>query len=444
MSPDRSRARAGRLFGSAIMGVVLVALTYVLHDRMRDPVVVGGWWISNIILLFGMVAFVRGRRFQRLPVAPGRIVAIVPAYEQSPADLRACVWSILNQRNVVVDEIHVVDDGSTRHPVQPFGNPRVFWHRKENGGKRAAQVYVLDRLQSRDWDFVLTVDGGSVLDEYALEHQLRAFSLPKVAATAGVLTVRNVRANLLTRITDLNIGTSYGMMRAGRSLFGTLETTPGAPAVYRAHLLFKHKERYLAADAYGDDRCLAMFAAVEGEVVGVNQAVAWSDVPVEMSTTYRQRLRWSGSAWRMIPFVLTNMDRFWQMSFPLIGLFRLVIAPMMIGYGWIRIAVTVHQGDMHWETVAAYFGLYLLVRYAATGFHLVERRGMAWREKLWTWLLLTPVEAAYHLWFLNPIKYLALLELRGTRGSVQVAQAPLPVPRVAGTVYFGDQPTMER
>lgn len=110
------------------------------------------------------------------------------------------------------------------------------------------------------------------------------------------------------------LGTSCVMMRASRSLLGTLETTSGALAVYRAHILFQHKERYLHG-TYGDDRALAMYSALEGEVVGVNEAVVWSAMPTSVELTYKQRLRWSKSWWCMIPFVLTNMTRSARCSF---------------------------------------------------------------------------------------------------------------------------------
>src|SRR4051812_42046110 len=116
------------------------------HGSVTDPVVLAYWWIGNAALLYRMVAVVKGRRRGQLPPATGRIVAIVPAYEQDPDDLRACVWSVLNQRGVVVDEVHVVDDGSIHRPVQPFPHPRVRWHRTEYGGRCAAHAYVLDRL----------------------------------------------------------------------------------------------------------------------------------------------------------------------------------------------------------------------------------------------------------------------------------------------------------
>jgi peptidoglycan/xylan/chitin deacetylase (PgdA/CDA1 family)/glycosyltransferase involved in cell wall biosynthesis len=420
---SRSGTVGGRLVISLIILVVLTALTVTTllgwHGLLSSPVVLGYWLLANGTLLFCMIAFLIGRRFIRHPAAAGRVAAIVPAYDEDPAELRAVVESIVGQ-SMPPDMIYVVDDGSGIPVGRPFEHPKVTWLRKENGGKRSAQVYALDRMDPADWDFILTVDGDSILDRYALEHQLRAFSRGSVMATTGMVLVRNRTHNLLTRLADLNIGTSCVMMRASRSLLGTLETTSGALAVYRAHILFQHKERYLQG-TYGDDRALAMYSALEGEVVGVNEAVVWSAMPTSVMLTYKQRLRWSKSWWCMIPFVLTNMTRFRQMFFPLFGLTQLAIAPLTIAYIFGYSLYAVAHADFHPRTLLLYLGVYFVVRYSMTALYMVERPGLRLGQRWLAWLLLTPLEAVYNLVFLNPTKYIALVKLQdhhwGTRGA---------------------------
>jgi cellulose synthase/poly-beta-1,6-N-acetylglucosamine synthase-like glycosyltransferase/peptidoglycan/xylan/chitin deacetylase (PgdA/CDA1 family) len=420
-------SRSGRPRERVVIVLIIVIVSAALglttlfswHGLLSSPVVLGYWLLANGTLLFCMVAFLIGRRFNRQPVARGRVAAIVPAYDEDPAELAAVVESILRQ-SIKPELIVVVDDGSAVPVGCPFEHPRVVWLRKDNGGKRSAQVYALDRMNPADWDFILTVDGDSILDRYALEHQLRAFSRGQVMATTGMVLVRNRTANLLTRLADLNIGTSCVMMRASRSLLGTLETTSGALAVYRAHILFQHKERYLQG-TYGDDRALAMYSALEGEVVGVNEAVVWSSMPESFKLTYKQRLRWSKSWWCMIPFVLTNMTRFRQMFFPLFGLTQLAIAPLTIAYIFGYSLYAVAHDDFHARTLLLYLVVYCIVRYSMTALYMVERPGLRLRQRFLAWLLLTPLEAVYNLAFLNPTKYIALVKLRdhhwGTRGA---------------------------
>ena len=232
----------------------------------------------------------------------------------------------------------------------------------------------------------------------------------------------------------MNIGTSCVMMRASRSLLGTLETTSGALAVYRAHILFKHKERYLRG-TYGDDRALAMYSALEGEVVGVNEAVVWSAMPATAKLTYNQRLRWSKSWWCMVPFVLTNMMRFRQMFFPLFGLTQLTIAPLTIAYIVFTSLYEVAHAGFHPHNLLLYFTVYTVVRYGMTALYMVERPGMRPHERFLTWFLLTPLEAVYNLVLLNPTKYIALVKLRdhhwGTRGRRRAGLPGKEVPSAA-------------
>ena len=142
----------------------------------------------------------------------------------------------------------------------------------------------------------------------------------------------------------------------------------GGAAVYRAHILFKNKERYLDG-TYGDDRALAMYSALEGEVVGVNEAVVWSAMPTNAKLTYKQRLRWSKSWWCMIPFVLTNMTRFRQMFFPLFGLAQLAIAPLTITYIFVSSLYAVAHADFHPDTLLLYVTVYLVIRYGMTALY---------------------------------------------------------------------------
>jgi glycosyltransferase involved in cell wall biosynthesis len=435
-------ARRGRLTYAPIAGIVVLALVVAMRYAYRlipDPLMLAVWLIGIATLLFCAYAFVKNRRVLPQPIAAGRIVAIVPAYEQNTDDLHACIWSILSQRGVVIEEVHVVDDGSTRQPVQPFAHPRVRWHRTSNGGGHAAAGYVLDRLESDEWDFVLIVDGDCVLDERSVERQLRAFSRPRVTATTGMVIARNSRQNLLTRIADLNVGASAAMSATGWSPLRLLKTISGTPVLYRAHIPFQHRRRHLTAGGHDDNRRLAMYAALEGEVVGVSGAVAWTSAPADVHTAYRRRLGWSTSWWRTVRLALTGTD--WRPGVlgRLVATVQLVVVPVAIGCALISVALSGWRDVPRWPAISLYAALYLLVRYAATALYLVGRPAMSRRRKLWTWLLLTPAEAVGNLMFVIPIKYLALIRLCG-RGwqkwpdrSTVPAAASAPRP---GAVYY--------
>jgi hyaluronan synthase len=104
---------------------------------LNSPVVLSYWVLACGTLLFCMLAFLIGRRFNDRPVTAGRVAAIVPAYDEDPEELKAVVHSILEQ-SIPPEMIYVVDDGSKVPVGQPFYHPKVTWLRKENGGKRSA------------------------------------------------------------------------------------------------------------------------------------------------------------------------------------------------------------------------------------------------------------------------------------------------------------------
>ncbi|MEV6350486.1 glycosyltransferase family 2 protein [Actinoplanes sp. NPDC051851] len=417
------------LIGGGILALAVV--TGYVCGAITDPLLLAGWITGTGVLLWRFHAVHTSSRFLRHPAAPGRIVAIVSAREPEGEDLHACVWSILNQRGVVVDQVHVVDDGSTSRPAQPFPHPRVRWHRKAYGGRRAAEAYVLARLGRGDWDFVLTLDGDAVLDERAVEYQLRAFSLPEVTATTGTVTVRNDRERLLTRIVDLHLGASFGR-RANRPSRGTPEVIPGVPVLCRADVAFEYRDRRLACGPDGAAHSLSVYAARHGGVAGVREAVTWIREPAGAATTYRQWLRWSTAWWTSSP-VLADMGR-WTLP-RVLGLARSLAESPAIGCLLVALAAVLGgQGGPWWRPVAAYAALHLMARYATTGLYLLERPETYRRRGSWSWLLLIPAEAVFGLLFAVPVKCAALLTLcrRGRR----IRRRPVPFAEPAtGAIY---------
>ncbi|GIM93502.1 glycosyltransferase [Paractinoplanes toevensis] len=440
MSPESLLVRRGwpaLAPTGGILVLVLAVATGYLHHSISGPAFLVVWWLGNTMLLFFVLAYLRSGNVRRLPMASGRIVAIVPAYEQTAEDLAACVRSILDQRGVTVEEVHVVDDGSTRQPVKPFSHPRVRWHRTKNAGGHAAAGYVLDRLQPDDWDFVLVVDAGCVLEERSIARQLRAFSRPRVMATVGKTIARTSRPTLLTRIADLNLGVSAATPVAGRSPARLFKIIAGMPVLYRARIPFQHRRRHLAGGGSDDSCKLAVFALDQGEVVGVSDALAWTPAAVGASTAYRQRLAWSASWWRLVRLASTGADRGGISR--LLALMHLVVIPAASAGSVAAIATSTWWAGPQWPAIFLGAAFYLLLRYAAAALHLIDLPAMNRREKLRTWLLLTPAEAVVNLVLVIPIRYLALIGLwvRGRRarpghrpGPSTVSVTPL------GSVYY--------
>jgi hyaluronan synthase len=430
-------------------GVAGWAIIYFLGLGSHQTPVLLTLYLANAgLVAYYLVAVGFVRKYLHRPPARGTVLAIVPAFNEEPQLLGPAIEALLNQ-TIVPDEIHIMDDGSLQHPVRPFANSRVVWHRQPNGGKRHAQANVLGTLDPDDWDFILTVDSDSVPAPDALERLLQAMDDPKVMAATGLILTRNWQRNWLTRISDLNIGTSCLMIRTSRSVIGAVETTSGALALYRARVVFKNLSNYVASGTNGDDRRLTMYALMEGDVVVVNEALVHSAMPETVKGLYRQRLRWGKSAWQALPFIAINLrPKF--LIFPTLGFYQWLVLPFLVAWA-IKQAFTLDAG--YASQFAMAFAAYLVIRSCETAMYLVDRPGMSRRTRLWTWLLLTPAEILVRIAVIYPAKYMAILKLRDrgwvSRGNAHATSTSSPRPpvtRMGPTVFMRAQaaPAVER
>jgi hyaluronan synthase len=411
------KAKKKPFYGIATAIVIVWSSVYhfILGGGLHTTFGLAYWLFGDAVIAFYMVAFTRGRSFQNYPVARGRVAVIVPSYEEEDPDAVHKTVRALLAQTVVPDHIFVQDDGSVSFPVVPFDHPKVTWGWTENGGKRHAQGHVLRTMKPEDWDFIMTVDSDAEPEPDALEHMLRAMSHRKVQAATGMILVRNRADNLLTRLTDLNIGTSCLMIRTSRSVIGAVETTSGALALYRSEILFDNLDDYLSSGTNGDDRRLTLYALLRGEVVVVNEAIVHTDMPTTVKGMFRQRLRWGKSGWQALPFSLTNLSGK-QLFFPLLAFTQWTVMPLVVL--WIFCSVMWAGQGMH--AIAAYLA-YMVIRYGETALYMIMRPGMSRWEKLWSWLVFTPMESVLNLTVTRPAKYWALFKLKDrawvTRGN---------------------------
>ena len=422
----RDRGERRRLLNSRLVAwlsaVLSAAIVVGFHQTSwhRDWTIETGFFASVSVMIIVMLTLsANGKSFRKLPVAPGKVVALVPAYNENPYTLHACIWSLLNG-TIVPDAIHVVDDGSV-FPVTTFEHPRVFWHRTANQGKRAAQIYGL--RHQLDADFVLTVDSDSIVDKYALEEILRAMSAPNVQAVTGTCLVRNRSENLITRLTDLEFVSGNFVARRARSALGAVAPTSGPLSLYRAAVVIDNAEDYLTSGTYGDDRRLTHYSLLRGRVVVCDTAIVEMEMPSTIRSLYRQRVRWCKGYMKYLPWELANLSgaalvlRMWNTVL-------IMIMPFVFVTAFVVIPVTTHK--IYW--IAWLYWCLLL--YASTLTYAIGRPWLSRRQRWLTWLIGTPFLIVLQLLILRPALFHAGLTVRdeswGTRdveGS-DSAQAP--------------------
>jgi hyaluronan synthase len=362
-----------------------------------------------------LLAAVRPRTFTSRPLARGRVLAVVPAYNEGEQALHACVRSLLASE-VPVDQIIVVDDGSAV-PPRPVEDPRVTWIRQENQGKRGAQATALRSAGAGAFDFILTVDSDSEIRPDALGHLLRAMSDERIQAATGWIYVRNWNSNWVTRGADMDIGTACVSCRASRSVVGALETTSGALALYRAAIFYDHLDECTASAGVncGDDRWMNLRALRRGQTVGVNEAIVETDMPTSLRVTFKQRRRWGQSWWQALPYAYRYL-KLVQLLWTTFELAYVSTFPAVTAYLAYALLTGKQRFGLTW---AAGFAVTYLLVVLVQGILYIQPKPLSWREKLsqLTFGLLCMVLLEQLI--ITPAKYWALITVRRTSWSTR-------------------------
>ena len=403
----RSRPMGGARRALAITSV-LAFLGYVVWSHVSwgmssDILFLSTFFtVIALVVLYFLFSAIFWRSFSHLPPAAGRVLCIVPCYNEEPELVHATVKALLRQ-SILPDKIHVVDDGSSV-PLETFEDPLIEWHRIPNGGKREAQAYALNLHTPGEFDYILTVDSDSVLDDDALEHMLRAMQDDRIQACTGMILVRNWDTNFLTRLTDINVVTSCLLFRMSRSILGVVSPTSGALALYRSAVIYDNLADYLTSGTAGDDRRLSFYALMRGQVVGVTEAVVCTQLPDTWNGMFWQRMRWSKSAWLGTGFVLTNL-RAMVICFYVAPLIFTLLWPV-VSASLIVVTIRYHnpvlvRGLAFWEVCAI----------TQTALYAIYRPGFTVKQRINQWLL-SPLYPLLGLIILRPAAYWALTALK--------------------------------
>jgi len=424
---DRSVPFVGRRRLLAFSGIVLF-LAYVLWSQLHwgfrsETAFLSIFFalVAVMITLF-MLSAIYWRSFTHLSPAAGRVLAIVPVYNEEPELVHAVIRSMLKQ-TILPDAIHVVDDGSVV-PLETFEDPLVTWHRIENSGKRHAQAHVLKMFHPQEFDYIFTVDSDSVLDDDALEHMLRSMRDDRVQAATGMILVRNWQTNFLSRLTDINVVTSCLLFRMARSWLGIVSPTSGALAIYRSSIVYDNLEDYLTSGTAGDDRRLSFYALLRGEVVGVTEAIASTQLPTTWGGAFHQRMRWSKSAWLGVGFVITNLR-------PLIVFFY--VMPLVFSILWPFIVAALLTLAVRYDNPVFYHGVvwWIVCSITQTMVYAIYRPGFSVGQRF-IQLALSPVYPLLGLIVLRPAAYWALTKLKSTSWHTREVSAAQPSQQLSG------------
>jgi cellulose synthase/poly-beta-1,6-N-acetylglucosamine synthase-like glycosyltransferase/peptidoglycan/xylan/chitin deacetylase (PgdA/CDA1 family)/spore germination protein YaaH len=258
---------------------------------------VGDILMSARLIIIGVFAvidrFRKRKNFAGPDYAP-RVAVLVPAYNEEKVIVRT-IRSVMmsNYKNI---RVIVIDDGSKdntyRAAVDAYpadiASGRLTVLTKPNGGKADALNYALART---DEEIYIGIDADGVIAHDAITNLVCHFANPKIGAVAGNAKVGN-RVNLWTRWQALEYITSQNFERRALDLFDVVMVVPGAIGAWRTQAV-KDGGGY-HTNTVAEDADLTMNLLEQGyQVIYEDQALAFTEAPVNMDGLMRQRFRWS-------------------------------------------------------------------------------------------------------------------------------------------------------
>ena len=258
---------------------------------------VGDVLMSLRLIFIGIFAVID--RFRKRPNFAGpdynpSVAVLIPAYNEEKVIVRT-IRSVLmsSYKNM---RIIVIDDGSkdrtaevarAAYPAE-IASGALLVLTKPNAGKAEALNYALDFF---DDDIYVGIDADTVIAHDAIARLVPHFANPLIGAVAGNAKVGN-RVNLWTRWQALEYITSQNFERRALDLFDVVMVVPGAIGAWRTDLV-KAAGGY-AADTVAEDADLTMNLLEQGYlVIYEDQALAFTEAPINADGLKRQRFRWS-------------------------------------------------------------------------------------------------------------------------------------------------------
>jgi len=395
-----------------------------------DVFFIGDFLMSLRLIVIGLFATIdrfRKRKDFSTPEYQPRVAVLIPAYNEEKVIART-VRSVLmsNYKNI---RIIVIDDGSKDATSQvvldtyakEIADGRVTLLTKVNGGKAEALNYA---LTVTDEEIYVGIDADGVVAHDAISRLVPHFANPHIGAVAGNAKVGN-RVNLWTRWQALEYITSQNFERRALDLFDVVMVVPGAIGAWRTDAV-KSGGGY-HPDTVAEDADLTMNLLEQGyAVIYEDQALAFTEAPVNANGLARQRFRWSFGILQAVykhKAAIRNRRAMGLFALPNIVIFQILLPLVSPLIDLMFVAGVVHyfiDKHFHPDTTSTndlyklltFFVAFLVIDFAASGLaFLLERKhpaskGDAWLlvhiwvqrftyRQLFSWVLFRTVKRAF-------------------------------------------------
>ncbi len=222
---------------------------------------------------------------------PPLVTVIVPAHNEAHS-LAGTIASLVEQTHGHL-EIIVVDDGSTDGTLAlarrlVSGEPRLtVLHNDQRTGKFSVQNLALSFSRG---EYVVILDGDSLLQRDAIFQALKKFADPRVGAVSCNLRGKNAAQNVITRLQDLEYLTSISTGRISQAWWGTLSIVSGGFGVFRRQVF----DQVGGYDVHtGEDTDFTIKVRKYGwKVAFAPRSLCLTELPGSVWNLVRQRFRW--------------------------------------------------------------------------------------------------------------------------------------------------------
>jgi poly-beta-1,6 N-acetyl-D-glucosamine synthase len=252
-----------------------------------------------VLICFSFMEHIDNMLFDRRTTEPGNdatlpfVTIVVPAYNEGPL-IKQSIASLL-EIDYPNYEILVIDDGSTddtyrraREVAARAKKVDVRVITKRNGGKSDALNVGMAHARG---NFILNMDGDTLLSRNALRACVRHFSDPRVGAVAGSIKVYN-RENMITRMQALEYIEGLAMARKAQSYMRICNIIPGPLGMFRKAAL--QEAGGYDHDTFAEDCDLTLKLLLRGwHIAYESSAIAWVETPSRLLDLIKQRYRWS-------------------------------------------------------------------------------------------------------------------------------------------------------
>jgi len=196
-------------------------------------------------------------------------------------------------------EIIIVNDGSTDdtrnvaaklvgYQQGKYGGIKVSLINKPNGGKASALNLGIKVSKA---DFVLCMDGDSLLTPLSLKMAIRHFVNPEVGAVAGNVKVLN-RKKFFTDLQALEYVEGLNMARSAQSAIRLVNIIPGPIGVFRKAAI--QSVDYYSGDTFAEDADMTLRLISQGwKIYYEPKSISYTEAPVKLQQLLKQRYRWT-------------------------------------------------------------------------------------------------------------------------------------------------------